>query len=197
MPVGLAQAGALRREEVGKVFGHEHSAVLAISIAISGDHLILDGLVCSLHRLKQAEPAYQLARGNMPPADVKRRRDLLREEDLVHEFVRMDCPLVAFVSISFDQLKLVLTVIELDQLENLSKISERYEAALLTEDVEDPHEIETLLLDVAVDPAQQILVVLDVVKGLACEPDLLSRGGLGCVFQEDLRELFKVYRAVS
>jgi hypothetical protein len=94
----------------------------------------------------------------------------------------MDRSLVAFVSISFDQLKLVLTVIELDQLENLSKISERYEATLLTEDVKDPHEIKTLLLDVAVDPAQQILVVLDVVRGLACKPDLLSRGGLGCVF---------------
>lgn len=75
----------------------------------------------------------------------------------------MHSPLVAFVSISFDQLKLVLTVAELDQLKNLAEISKRYEATLLAEDVKDPHEIETLLLDVAVDPAQQVLVVLNVV----------------------------------
>lgn len=62
--------------------------------------------------------------------------------------------LVALIGIPFDQLKLVLVVAELDQLEDLAQVGERDEPTLLAEDVKDAHEVEALVLDVAVDPAQ-------------------------------------------
>ena len=53
---------------------------------------------------------------------------------------------------------------KLDEVQDLAQVLECDESSLLAEDVEDAHQIKALLFDMAVDLAQEVLVVMEVVR---------------------------------
>lgn len=76
----------------------------------------------------------------------------------------MDSALVALVGVPLNQLELVVGMGKLDEVQDLAQVLECDESSLLAEDVEDAHQIKALLFDMAVDLAQEVLVVMEVVR---------------------------------
>lgn len=109
----------------------------------------------------------------------------------------MDGALVALVGIPLDQLELVIRVGKLYEVQDLAKVLESDESSLLTKDVEDTHQIKALLLHMAVDLAQQVLVVMEIVRRLAIELDFILSLCLRSVFKENLDKLRIVHCAIG
>jgi hypothetical protein len=191
----LAEGWALRSQEVSEPLSSDDSAVFSILATTSLDHRVFHRLDCVVHCLKQLVSARQVPRGLGPSIDVERGGDLLGENDLVHKLVGVDGALVGLVRVLADELELVLRNWELNQVQDLVKVVKGHKASLLAEDVEDPLEVQALVLDMPTDSAQEVLVVLDVVWRFLVQ--LQSLLGLFLDFEEDPDEVLVVNGAIS
>lgn len=90
----------------------------------------------------------QVSRSDYPLVDVELRSELSRIHDLISELKSADLPVSRLVSETRQQTELLVVHLEPDQLEDLAQVLVRDLPLLLSEDLEYPEEVESLLLDV-------------------------------------------------
>ena len=117
---------------------------------------------------------------------------------MVCEFKGGDPSITSLISEAGHQIELWLIHLEANQVEDLLEVFIGNLTLLLGKDFKDSHEVETLLLDMHGNAAQEILVVLNLESrdSLVDEARYIKVSGLSLTIQEQLHKFFIVYAVV-
>lgn len=161
-------------------------------------NLLTDLRQNSVYLLQQVDFAMEVSSCVDPLDHVKLRGDLLCIQDLLEQLMRVDCSRVSLVSVEYQKVKVLVSVRERKDLENLPQVLIADETRLFPVNSKDVLNRQVIPLDKGRNPAQQVLVVIQRIRGLLQSFVLLLE--LRTIFltisEEDVHELTVVSLAI-
>lgn len=140
MLIKFGEEWTFRTNKLYKIFNHYNTTMSTFLITKSLNHLILNRIKMILQVFNKCISSRKYFSGShIPFVSFIHSRYLFWKCDLIYKTVSINNALSAFICVLLNQFKLVLSVRELNQIQNLFKVDKSYNSFLFAENIKYSH----------------------------------------------------------